>query len=317
MFKNEYKNSFGKTYASGVYDKAQKANNWSLCYTLLYALSKNGMRYASAKTGPCSVINTTSLGCASMITAKPQDETGSLKITFNQLVLRIDVTTSSDKKNAFVSNIIVQNTDGKSLGTLVKYNPDCVDTTGLRFTYNNSTCPIFGPSCAPITEWRNDPTTDEERYQVQTATFKADSGNFDICSLHFWAQDLYLGAISFFKAKDYFSSRYKYGFIMQQPPGYIHESQSYDTHDIIYRYADGAKAKLALAFADAGIFTTKVAKSIVIYTNDFAGIIGGINGVYAITDGDTALDSLLPGNRVNINGSDFQAITPGLFARTS
>ena len=54
MFKNDYKDSFGKTYASDVYESAQKTNKWSLAYTLGYALSKNGMRYATEQTGKCS-----------------------------------------------------------------------------------------------------------------------------------------------------------------------------------------------------------------------------------------------------------------------
>ena len=61
MFKNDYKDSFGKTYASDVYESAQKTNKWSLAYTLGYALSKNGMRYATEQTGKCSVIKETSL----------------------------------------------------------------------------------------------------------------------------------------------------------------------------------------------------------------------------------------------------------------
>ena len=40
MFKNEYKDVFGATYTSKVWDKAQKANNWSMAFALLYALSK-------------------------------------------------------------------------------------------------------------------------------------------------------------------------------------------------------------------------------------------------------------------------------------
>ena len=71
MFKNEYKDVFGATYTSKVWDKAQKANNWSMAFALFYALSKNGMNYASATTGACSVIRVRKLICvkvAAMVT---------------------------------------------------------------------------------------------------------------------------------------------------------------------------------------------------------------------------------------------------------
>ena len=305
MFKNEYNNSFGKTYTSNVYDKAQNLNHWTLCYSLLYALSKNGMKYATETTGACSVINTTSLGCQSTIVAKPTDTSGSLKITFKQLVLRIDISTHTDGKHAYVSNVLVQNLDGDTLGTLIKYQQDVEDTSIT--VADGASSPVFGEKCTALTSWKNDPETDEDYYRVQTATFKDANGGFDICSMHFWALDIYLGSVSVFKAKDYFSSKYKYGFIMQR----IADKST------IYRYADGSKATMTTIFPDAGTFSTKIAKLVLLYTDSFVGVIGGTNGVYAITDGKNAIDSLFPGNRVNINGCDFQAITPGLFARTS
>ena len=87
MFKNEYKDSFGTTYTSDVYESAQKASHWSLAYTLLYALSKNGMKYATDTSGKCSVINKTSLGCVCQIVGKPTDTSGSLLITFKRVRL--------------------------------------------------------------------------------------------------------------------------------------------------------------------------------------------------------------------------------------
>ena len=81
MFKNEYKDVFGATYTSKVWDKAQKANGWSMAFALLYALSKNGMNYASATAGACSVISTTSLGCKCQMTiSSPTATSGTLRV---------------------------------------------------------------------------------------------------------------------------------------------------------------------------------------------------------------------------------------------
>ena len=95
MFTNEYKDSFGKIYTSGVYEKAQTTNKWSLAYTLLYALSKNGMKYATDTTGKCSVINNTSLGCkCQIVVTGPTATSGSLIITFKQICVKINVVTN-------------------------------------------------------------------------------------------------------------------------------------------------------------------------------------------------------------------------------
>lgn len=300
MFKNEYKDSFGTTYASDVYESAQKANHWSLAYTLLYALSKNGMKYATDTSGKCSVINKTSLGCVCQIVGKPTDTSGSLLIIFKRICLKINVSTSTDGKYAFPSGIFVTDVDGTTLGTLAKYNEM---TTGATLT--DESIPLYGPNCSWIYKWSNDVDTDEGKYSVQTATFKDAKSTFDCCSLHFWAENVYLGAVMFFKAKDYFSTKYKYGFGMFKANG-----------NTAFKFSDGSDCSLHTVFDGVGSFTNKIAKCCFFTGENFAGLVGGINGIYRITDGVTTL-SLFPENKVNINGRDFQAVAPGLFARTS
>ena len=301
MFKNDYKDVFGKTYTSGVFDKAQKANNWSLAFTLLYALSKNGMGYASATSGACSVIKDTSLGCTcQMDISGPTATSGSLILTFKRLCVKINVQTSDDGKYAFPSGIFVTDTDGTTLGTLAKYD-SMTKTTALT----NTDIPLYGPKCPWICNWSNNVDTDEGKYSVQTATFKDANGTFDCCSLHFWAEDVFLGAVMFFKSKDYFSTRYKYGFGMFKANG-----------KTAFKFADGSDCSVHPIFENAGTFPTKIAKACFFTGSSFAGLIGGINGIYQLTDGDTVL-SAYPENKVTINGREFQAVAPGLFARTS
>ena len=69
-------------------------------------------------------------------------------------------------------------------------------------------------------------------------------------------------------------------------------------------------------FDNAGRFPTKIAKTCYLVSPSFSGTVGGTNGLYQITDGDEVL-SLFPENKVSINGRDFQAVAPGIFARTS
>ena len=300
MFKNDYKDSFGKTYASDVYESAQKTNKWSLAYTLGYALSKNGMRYATEQTGKCSVIKETSLAPTCTIAGKPTDTTCSVIAKFKSMSLIITIITSSDGKYAFPRGIFVTGSDGATLGTLCKYDEQTY-TTALT----NTTIPLYGPKCPWICNWSNNADTDEGKYSVQTATFKDTNGTFDCCSLHFWAEDVFLGAIMFFKAKDYFSSKYKYGFGM-----FKHNS------NVVYKFADGTDCAIHSVFEGAGRFPTKIAKTCYLVSPSFSGTVGGTNGLYQITDGDEVL-SLFPGNKVSINGRDFQAVAPGIFARTS
>lgn len=302
MFKNEYKDVFGKTYTSGVFDKAQIANGWSLAFTLLYALSKNGMGYASVTTGACSVINDTSLGCkCQMSISGPTATSGSLILTFKRICVRINVKTSDDGKRAYPSGIFVTDTDGTTLATLCK----CSDVADNKFTTTGSFV-VYSSDYAPITDWSNNPDTDEDKYRVQTATFKDADNGYDIVSMHFWATDTYLGAISVFKAKDYFSSRYKYGFG-------VYKALDAGT---VYKFSDNVTAEMIPIFDNAGRFPTKIAKTCYLVSPSFSGTVGGTNGLYQITDGDEVL-SLFPGNKVSINGRDFQAVAPGIFARTS
>ena len=300
MFKNDYKDSFGKTYASDVYESAQKTNKWSLAYTLGYALSKNGMRYATDQNGKCSVIKETSLAPTCTIAGKPTDTTCSVIAKFKSMSLIITIITSSDGKYAFPRGIFVTGSDGTTLGTLCKYD-ERTTTTVLT----NTDIPLYGPKCPWICNWSNDANSDEGKYSVQTATFKDASGTFDCCSLHFWAEDVFLGAIMFFKSKDYFSTRYKYGFGMFKANG-----------KTAFKFADGSDCSMRPIFENAGMFPTKIAKACFFTGSSFGGLIGGINGIYQLTDGDTVL-SAYPENKVTINGREFQAVAPGLFARTS
>lgn len=301
MFKNDYKDVFGKTYTSGVFDKAQKANNWSLAFTLLYALSKNGMGYASATSGACSVIKNTSLGCTcQMDISGPTATSGSLILTFKRLCVKINVQTSDDGKYAFPSGIFVTDTDGTTLGTLAKYDSKTTTTV-----LTNTDIPLYGPKCPWIYKWSNDPDADEDKYRVQTATFKDADRTYDCCSMHFWAEDVYLGAIMIFKAKDYFSSKYKYGFGI-----FKHNSNT------VYKFSDGSDCTIHPIFENAGTFPTKIAKACFFVGSSFSGNIGGSNGIYQITDGSSIV-SAFPNNKVSVNGREFQAVAPGLFARTS
>lgn len=302
MFTNEFKDSFGKTYESDVYAKAQTTNKWSLAYTLLYALSKNGMKYATSTTGKCSVINKTSLSPVCTIVGKPTDTSGSLIITFKRICLKINVTTSADGKHAFPSGIFVTDTDGNTLGTLCKYDSKY---TGSELSLIDSTV-FYGTNFDAMCKWSNDPDVDEGKYRVQTATFKDAKSTFDIVSLHFWAESTYLGAVSIFKAKDYFTSKYKYGFGLYKALNDL----------VVYKFSDGSDCSLHTVFDGVGSFSNKIAKCCFFTGENFAGLVGGINGIYRITDGVTTL-SLFPENKVNINGRDFQAVAPGLFARTS
>lgn len=300
MFKNDYKDSFGKTYASDVYESAQKTNKWSLAYTLGYALSKNGMRYATEQTGKCSVIKETSLAPTCTIAGKPTDTTCSVIAKFKSMSLIITIITSDDGKYAFPRGIFVTGSDGATLGTLCKY-----DERTITETLTSGTIPLYGPKCPWICNWSNNIDTDEGKYSVQTATFKDASGTFDCCSLHFWAEDVFLGAVMFFKSKDYFSSKYKYGFGMFKANG-----------DTVFKFANGSDCSMHPIFENAGRFPTKIAKTCYLVSPSFSGTVGGTNGLYQITDGDEVL-SLFPENKVSINGRDFQAVAPGIFARTS
>lgn len=302
MFKNEYGDSFGKTYTSGVYEKSQSANNWSLAFTLLYALSKNGMGYATAQTGACSVINDTSLGCKSRVDIKnPSATSGSLIITFNRICVKINVVTSADGKRAYPSGIFVTDLNDTTLATLCKYSESAVSG---KIGVSNKTV-IYADDYDPITNWSNNGDTDEDKYRVQTATFKDADNNFDIVSLHFWAEDTYLGAVSVFKSKDYFSSKYKYGFGVYKALG----------AGTVYKFSDNTDCELITVF-DGMTFSTKMAKLCLFSSDTYSGVIGGSNGIYQITDGANAL-SLLPGNKVTVNGREFQAVAPEIFARTS
>lgn len=300
MFKNDYKDSFGKTYASDVYESAQKTNKWSLAYTLGYALSKNGMRYATEQTGKCSVIKETSLAPTCTIAGKPTDTTCSVIAKFKSMSLIITIITSSDGKYAFPRGIFVTGSDGTTLGTLCKYDEK---TTTIVLT--NTDIPLYGPKCPWIYEWSNNVDTDEGKYSVQTATFKDANGTFDCCSLHFWAEDVFLGAVMFFKSKDYFSTRYKYGFGMFKANGAT-----------VFKFADGSDCSIHPIFENAGTFPTKIAKACFFVGSSFSGNIGGSNGIYQITDGSSIV-SAFPNNKVSVNGREFQAVAPGLFARTS
>lgn len=304
MFTNEFNDSFGKTYSSDTYEKAQTANKWSLAYTLLYALSKNGMKYASNKTGKCSVINNTSLAPVCKIVGTPTNTSGSLMITFKRLCLKINVVTSTDGKHAFPSGIFITDTNGKTLGTLCKYDSSGI-ASDLQWSDSKSTV-VYGPNCDFICNWSNNPDTDEGKFRVQTATFKDSKNSYDIVSMHFWAESIYLGAISIFKAKDYFSSKYKYGFGLYKALDDV----------TVYKFSDGTACELHPIFENAGTFPNQIAKTCFFTGDQFAGLVGGINGIYQITDENTVV-SLFPENKISINGRDFQAISPGLFARTS
>lgn len=300
MFKNDYKDSFGKTYASDVYESAQKTNKWSLAYTLGYALSKNGMRYATDQKGKCSVIKETSLAPTCALVGAPTSDAILVSAKFKSMTLEIKIATSSDGKYAFPSGIFVIGSDGTTLGTLCRYSEKSSSTT-----LTSDTVPLYGPKCPWIYEWSNNVETDEGKYSVQTATFKDASSTFDCCSLHFWAEDVFLGAVMFFKSKDYFSTKYKYGFGMFKVNG-----------TTVFKFADGSDCSMHPIFENAGTFPTKIAKACFFTGSSFGGLIGGINGIYQLTDGDTVL-SAYPENKVIINGREFQAVAPGLFARTS
>ena len=303
MFKNEYNDTFGATDTSKVWDKAQKTNKWSMAFALLYALSKNGMEYASATTGASSVINTTSIPCRCQMTISgPNATEGTLRVWFGtRLCVKIPIVSSSDGKRAYPSGIFIADADDKTLGTLCK----CSENTGNDFHKIGSTV-MYSLDYAPITDWSNNPDTDEDKYRVQTATFKDASSNFDIVSMHFWAEDIYLGAISVFKSKDYFSTNYKYGFG-------VYKALNAGT---IYKFADNTSCELMSVFDGDIKFPTKIAKACLFVSDTYSGVVGGTNGLYRITDGTTNL-SLLPENKVTINGREFQAVAPEIFARTS
>lgn len=306
MFTNDYKDSFGTTYTSAVYESAQKNNKWSLAYTLLYALSKNGMKYASAKTGKCSVINQTNLTPVCKIDAKTTDDSGYLLVTFNQVVLKIGVATNSDGKGlkgAYISGIWVTDTAGTTRGTLCKHiiniNTTAPIVDGGQVVYTSYMTGMCG--------WNNDPAVDEDKFRVRTATFKSAKDKNDILSLSFWGGSTYMGTITIFRAKDYFSSKYKYGFGL---------------HKICdlgnaFVFADGTNCKCSPVFDDVGQFPSKISKTCFFTGTQFAGLIGGINGIYQIMDGVNTIADLLPGTKITVNGREFQAVAPSLFARTS
>ena len=307
MFKNEYNDTFGATYTSKVWDKAQKANNWSMAFALLYALSKNGMEYASATTGAYSVINDTSIPCRCQMTIEgPTATTGVLRVWYGtRLCIKIPIASSSDGKRAYPSGIFVADSNDKTLGTLCKCAGGTAGEIGTKFCNDNSTV-LYASDYDAITNWSNNPDTDEDKYRIQTATFKDKDGSFDIVSVNFWAEDVYLGTISMFKAKDYFSTKYKYGFGM------------YKALDAgtVYKFSDNTSCAIVPIFDGAGTFSSKIARACFFVSSTFSGVIGGNNGIYQISDGDTSL-SLLSGTKVSINGRDFQAVAPGIFARTS
>lgn len=301
MFSNDYDDKFGATYNSSVYTKAQVTNKWTYTYTLLYALSKNGMKYATDKSGKCSLINKTSIGCKSSIECKPTDINGSLVVTFKQLCLVIKVAENEAKDGAYPTGIFVADTSGKTLATLCKYTTTNVGNS-LKMVDDTA---LYGSAFAGIMGWKNDEDTDEDRFRVQTATFKDAKTSFDCVSVHLWAFETYLGAITFFKAKDYFSSTYKYGFTMVKFDG-----------TRVSKFADGSSCTLKEVFNDGGIFHTKIAKLMTFCGSSFTGVVGGVNGVYRITDGSSIM-SALPETKITIGGMKFHAISPGLFARTS
>ena len=197
MFKNEYNDTFGATYTSKVWDKPQKTNKWSMAFTLLYALSKNGMEYASANTGASSVINTTSIPCRCQIRiSSPNATEGALRVWFGtRLCIKIPVVSNSDGTKAYPSGIFIADADDNILGTLCK----CSGEPGNTFTKSGSTA-IYTSDYAPITDWANNPDTDEDKYRIQTSTFKDKDSSYDIASVNFWAEDVYLGTITMFKA---------------------------------------------------------------------------------------------------------------------
>lgn len=303
MFKNEYNDTFGATYTSKVWDKSQKTNKWSMAFTLLYALSKNGMEYASANTGASSVINTTSIPCrCQMRISSPTATEGTLRVWFGtRLCVKIPVVSNSDGTKAYPSGIFIADADDKILGTLCK----CSGEPGNTFTKSGSMA-IYTSDYAPITDWSNNPDTDEGKYRIQTSTFKDKDSSYDIASVNFWAEDVYLGTITMFKAKDYFSTKYKYGFGMCKALG----------AGTVYKFSDNTECNLLTSFDGSGLFPTKIARACFFVGSSFSGIIGGNNGIYQISDGNTAL-SILSGTKVSVNGRDFQAVAPGLFARTS
>ena len=124
MFKNEYKDVFGATYTSKVWDKAQKANNWSMAFALLYALSKNGMNYASATTGACSVISSTSIPCRCQMTISgPNATKGTLRVWFGtRLCIKIPVISNGDGTKAYPSGIFVADAHYSHLRNGVRAN---------------------------------------------------------------------------------------------------------------------------------------------------------------------------------------------------
>lgn len=298
MFLNNYNNKFGKTYYSGVYEKAQTTNKWSYTYTLLYALSKNGMKYAMDKTGPCSLINKTSLGCISSIQCKPTDTSGELWITFKRM--RLVVRAAENGKNgAMITGIFVTDTNGKTLATMCKYDGGAAMADSVLYG------DTYGSKCAPLTEWKNDPDTDEDWFSAQTLTFKDDTTSYDCCAVHLKAKDTKLGCIIFFKAKNYFSSDYKYGFVMVKGGG-----------STIAKFSDGTTCNMQNAFYNGGEYCKKIAKIGLFVCSNFVGVIGNTSGIYTITTGNKS-DEADPGSLVSVNGCLFCGIGSILYARLS
>lgn len=299
MFKNDYKDKFGDVYESDVFNKAQATNKWSLAYSLLYALSKNGMKYATAKTGPTSAAVKTSLGCTCQIKAKPTDPTGSVYIGFKRMYLKITVGTSTDGRKAFPTNITIVDEDDSALVTILKYDPDCTDE-GIIGKWT------FGPKCSDICDWSNNPDTDEGKYRAITATFEDSKGSSDCISVTLSANSRNIASIMFFKAVDYFTKAYRYGVGVYR----------YSDGTTVFKFSDKSDVSLSPMYSGVNNFGSKIARAVFFVGPNFSGLIGGINGIYEISNGTEKL-SLLPGNKVSVNGRDFQAAFPGLFARTS
>lgn len=296
MFSNDYKNQFGKTYYSGVYEKAQATNKWSYTYTLLYALSKNGMKYATDKTGPCSLITKTSLGCVSSIQCKPTDTEGELWVAFKRMRLVIRAAENSNKDGAMVTGIFVTDTNGKTLATMCK-----LDTTSASTKYTDT----YSKKFTPLTGWKNDPDTDEDWFSVKTLTFKDSATSYDCCAVHLKAKDTDLGYVIFFKAKNYFSSDYKYGFVMKKGDG-----------SRVSKFSDDSTCAIENVFSNGGKYHTKIAKLVLFVGTDFVGLVGNTSGVYTITTGELS-DIADPGSLVSVNGCLFCGIGDTMYARLS
>ena len=298
MFSNDYKNKFGKTYYSSVYEKAQATNKWTYTYTLLYALSKNGMKYATDKTGPCSLINKTSLGCVSSIQCKPTDTSGELWITFKRMRLVIRAA-ENDKNGAMITGIYVTDTTGKTLATMCKYDD------GAAMAGSSAYGDTYGGKCTPLLGWTNNPDTDEDWFSVKTLTFKDSTTSYDCCAMHLKAKGIDLGHVIFFKAKNYFSSDYKYGFVMKKGGG------SY-----VAKFSDDSKCKIESVFDNGGKYHTKIAKLLLFVGTDFVGLVGNTSGAYTITTGEMS-DTADPGSLVSVNGCLFCGIGYIMYARLS